>query len=142
YIDIIPKSLVQTAFYFNWLLLLFNLLPIYPLDGGKLLFYILSLFLPYKKAHQYTYRFSLLSCILLVLFLFFNPFTLTAVLLLLFLMGENYQQWRQHPYIFMRFLLQRMKMLELQVLLVDQSYILLDLFSFFKRTREPELKAQ
>src|SRR5699024_12159201 len=75
YIDIIPTSLVQTAFYFNWLLLLFNLLPIYPLDGGKLLFYILSLFLPYKKAHQYTYRFSLLACILLVLFLFFNPFT-------------------------------------------------------------------
>src|SRR5699024_6090281 len=82
---IIPTSLVQTAFYFNWLLLLFNLLPIYPLDGGKLLFYILSLFLPYKKAHQYTYRFSLLSCILLVLFLFFNSFTLIAVLLLLFL---------------------------------------------------------
>src|SRR5699024_10618542 len=115
YIDIIRTSLVQTAFYFNWLLLLFNLLPIYPIAVGKLLFYILSLFLPYKKAHQYTYRFSLLACILFVLFLFFNPFTLTAVLLLLFLMWENYQQWRQHPYIFMRFLLQRMKMPEIEI---------------------------
>lgn len=140
YIDIIPTSLVQTAFYFNWLLLLFNLLPIYPLDGGKLLFYILSLFLPYKKAHQYTYRFSLLACILLVLFLFFNPFTLTAVLLLLFLMWENYQQWRQHPYIFMRFLLQRMKMPEIEILFVDHSYTLMDVFSLFKRTREHEIK--
>lgn len=140
FMDIIPTSLVQTAFYFNWLLLLFNLLPIYPLDGGKLLFYILSLFLPYKKAHQYTYRFSLLACILLVLFLFFNPFTLTAVLLLLFLMWENYQQWRQHPYIFMRFLLQRMKMPEIEILFVDHSYTLMDVFSLFKRTREHEIK--
>src|SRR5699024_3086260 len=142
FIDIIPTSLVQTAFYFNWLLLLFNLLPIYPLDGGKLLFYILSLILPYKKAHQYTYRFSLLACILLISFLFFNPFTLTAVLLLLFLMWENYQQWRQHPYIFMRFLLQRMKMPEIEILFVDQSYTLMDIFSLFKRTREHEIKLE
>src|SRR5699024_4058532 len=177
FMDIIPTSLVQTAFYFNYLLLLFNLLPIYPLDGGKLLFYILSLFLPYKKSHhytyrfsllacillvlflffnlftlfvvllltykktnQYTYRFSFLACILLVLFLFFNPFTLTAVLLLLFLMWENYQQWRQHPYIFMRFLLQRMKMPEIEILFVDHSYTLMDVFSLFKRTREHEIK--
>ena len=142
FIDIIPTSLVQTAFYFNWLLLLFNLLPIYPLDGVKLLFYILSLILPYKKAHQYTYRFSLLACILLISFLFFNPFTLTAVLLLLFLMWENYQQWRQHPYIFMRFLLQRMKMPEIEILFVDQSYTLMDIFSLFKRTREHEIKLE
>lgn len=140
YIDIIPTPLVQTAFYFNWLLLLFNLLPIYPLDGGKLLFYMLSLFLPYKKAHQYTYRFSILACILLILFLFFNPFTLTAVLLLIFLMWENYQQWRQHPYIFMRFLLQRMKMPKIEVLFVDHSYTLMDVFSLFKRTHEHEIK--
>src|SRR5699024_5970776 len=125
FMDIIPTSLVQTAFYFTWLLLLF---------------YILSLFHPYKKAHQYTYRFSLFACILLVLFLFFNPFTLTAVLLLLFLMWENYQQWRQHPYIFMRFLLQRMKMSEIEILFVDHSYTLMDVFSLFKRTREHEIK--
>src|SRR5699024_8218575 len=96
-------------FYFCFLILFDLLFHFY---CSYLLFYILFLFHPYKKAHQYTYRFSLLACILLVLFLFFTPFTLTAVLLLLFLMWENYQQWRQHPYIFMRFLLQRMKMPE------------------------------
>src|SRR5699024_2696310 len=73
-ISINTTSLVKTVLYINRLLLLFNYKSIYPLDGCKLLFYILSLFLPYKKAHQYTYRFSLLACILLVLFLFFNPF--------------------------------------------------------------------
>src|SRR5699024_7753821 len=86
-----------------------------------LLFYFLSVFFPYTQANHYIYLFSLLACILLVLFLFFNPFTLTAVLLLLFLMWENYQQWRQHPYIFMRFLLQRMKMPEIEILFVDHS---------------------
>src|SRR5699024_6148904 len=126
FMDIIPTSLVQTAFYFNWLLLLFNLLPIYPLYGGKLLFYVLFFFLPYKLAHHDKYMFSLLACILLVLFLFFNPFILSAILLLLFLMWENYQQWREQSYIFMRFLLQRMKMSEIEILFVDHSYTLMD----------------
>src|SRR5699024_4370567 len=84
----------------------------------------------------FFFFFSFLLFILLVLFFFFNTFTLTAVLILLFLMWENYQQWRQHPYIFMRFLLQRMKMSEIEILFVDHSYTLMDVFSLFKRTRE------
>src|SRR5699024_12821062 len=93
-----------------------------------------------NKAHQYTYRFLVFACILLFLFLFLNTVTLTAVLILLFLMWENYQQWRQHPYIFMRFLHQRMKMPEIEILFVDHSYTLMDVFSLFKSTREHEIK--
>lgn len=133
FIDAVPTSVLQTAFYYNWLLLVFNLLPIYPLDGGKLLFYILSLFLPFKKAHQYTYRFSISACILLFLSLILYPFTLSAFLLLIFLIWENYREWKQHPYIFMRFLLHRAEGTKVEALDVTPTYKLMDVFSLFKR---------
>ena len=41
------------------ILLIFNLLPIYPLDGGKLLFIFLSLLFPYYCTLKYTYYISL-----------------------------------------------------------------------------------
>ena len=104
YIGLLPVSIVQTAHNFNWIILLFNLLPIYPLDGGKLIFYFLSAVIPYKKAHLYTVKFSILSCICIVfLQLFVFPFTLTALLLMLFILLENRTEWKNHPYTFIRF---------------------------------------
>ena len=42
----------------NILLALFNLMPIYPLDGGKLLHIILTNFMPYKV----SYKISIFIC--------------------------------------------------------------------------------
>lgn len=43
-----------TALYANWLLILFNLLPIYPLDGGRIMKGILHIFLGKSRAEKYT----------------------------------------------------------------------------------------
>ena len=47
YFQLLPSYLLQVIFMYNTIILLFNLLPIWPLDGGKLLFILLSLLLPY-----------------------------------------------------------------------------------------------
>lgn len=51
--------------YANLLLILFNLLPIYPLDGGRILEGILHIFVGKRKAERYTNYFSFFALILL-----------------------------------------------------------------------------
>lgn len=45
----------QIIIYSNFLIGIFNLIPIYPLDGGRLLNEILKMTLGNKKAYKYTY---------------------------------------------------------------------------------------
>ncbi|WP_067727283.1 M50 family metallopeptidase [Oceanobacillus damuensis] len=105
---LVPVSVVELVLYYNTVLLLFNLLPIWPLDGGKLLLLILSAYIPYKKSYQFTILFSMVTtvCVLLIQLLFF-PFTLSSFFIWLFLFGENRSDWKQRSYVFMRFLLKR-----------------------------------
>ncbi len=51
--------------YSNLLLVIFNLLPIYPLDGGRIVKGILHLFFGKIKAEKYTNRISFITLILL-----------------------------------------------------------------------------
>lgn len=51
--------------YANLLLLLFNLLPIYPLDGGRVIKGILHIFFGKIKAEKYTYRISFITLMML-----------------------------------------------------------------------------
>lgn len=51
--------------YANLLLILFNLVPIYPLDGGRILKEILHIFLGKRKAERYTNSISFIILIIL-----------------------------------------------------------------------------
>ena len=51
----------QDAVYSNILILLFNLMPIYPLDGGRILKYILHIKYGNKKSKQYINEISNIS---------------------------------------------------------------------------------
>ena len=55
--------------YSNLLLILFNLLPIYPLDGGRIIKGILHIFLGKRKAEKYTNYISFITLII-VTFIF------------------------------------------------------------------------
>lgn len=132
----IPANMIQMALYYNVVLFVFNLLPIYPLDGGKLLFYILSSFLPFKRAHEITFKFSILAgCAIIVLQLIFFPFTLSAILLILFLIWENRMEWKHHMFTFIRFLLNRTQENEEQTLSVPGHLRLMEVFYLFRRNR-------
>ncbi|WP_174613933.1 site-2 protease family protein [Virgibacillus ihumii] len=107
-LQFIPHSMVELAFFYNSVILLFNLLPIWPLDGGKLLFLLLSSRLAYRKAYNWVILFSMFVCMLgLIVQLFFISFTLSSFVLFMFLLMENRTDWKQRYYVFIRFLLRR-----------------------------------
>ncbi len=135
---LLPSSVLELAFQYNATILLFNLLPVWPLDGGKLLMLILSAVFPYRKAHGYTIVSSIFFCVAaftasLLLF----PFTLSTVLLLTFILWENRLEWKQRYYVFLRFLLQRYRdgldSKKTQVITVDSDATIIKVLSAFKR---------
>lgn len=104
----IPEPIIFLLLYYNTVILVFNLLPIWPLDGGKLLFLLNSLFFPYRQAYEQTIIFSMFICLLLIIaHLLFFPFNLSSLLIIIFLLIENSKDWQQRHYVFIRFLLRR-----------------------------------
>ena len=144
FFKILPDRVIDLALYYNAIILSFNLLPVYPLDGGKLLFYLLSAFVSFRNAHYFTVAFSLIVCMSLLLFqLLFLPFTLSAFLLIIFLILENRTEWKNHYYIFIRFLVSRLhyppSTLKKEYIYVDDQLRLIDIFSLFRRNRIYEI---
>lgn len=79
---------------YHYTLLIFNLLPIYPLDGGRILNLILNYFFPYKKSNKVIIVLSVLL-ILTIVPLYKNlNFTFMGILLLteifIYLKNQNY----------------------------------------------------
>ncbi|CAM3823263.1 M50 family metallopeptidase [Mesobacillus zeae] len=93
---------------FNLMVLLFNLLPIWPLDGGKLLFLLFSVKLPFPQAHRRT---LISSAAFLLIFAaaitVIGPFTLNIWVIFGFLCFSLYYEWKQRRYVFLRFLMER-----------------------------------
>lgn len=96
----------------NLLLAGFNLLPIYPLDGGRIVQALLSLYVPYRQTLLLSFfSSSLLSAICLVIS-FTNPTLvvhLSLFIIACFLLFTNLVAWRQLPYHYFRFLLARLQ---------------------------------
>ncbi len=66
--------------------LLFNLMPVYPLDGYQILLSFLYLFLPYRYA---LYLSELISILMVYLFLIISPLRVVALMSGLILLGIN-----------------------------------------------------
>lgn len=103
-----PNDLFQTFLYLNIILFLFNLLPIWPLDGGRLLFIGMALSYSFIEAQTYTLYISAAFAIIIFLtWIIVEPFNLNAWMIALFISISLILEWRQRYYAFMRFLLQR-----------------------------------
>ncbi len=89
----------------NLFIALFNLIPIYPLDGGRVLQAALSYVLPYRLCIQVTYWASLCLSLFLIVWGFFSSFPLLTIAL--FLLITNLKQIRQQRLQYLRFLLHR-----------------------------------
>ena len=93
-----------TLINYSNILLLFNLLPIYPLDGSKLLNLFLNIFLSFKRSHLLTIYFSFV----VILFVFIKyDYSLLLLLILLFVFLKTIDDLKNHNNIFNRFLLER-----------------------------------
>lgn len=138
---ILPTPVLELILYYNTAILLFNLLPIWPLDGGKLLFVFLSSFLPYRKAYHSMIILSMITSIVLLLVqLFIFPFTLSAFCLMIFLFMENRAEWKQRFYVFIRFLLKRYEgnsyVKGIQPIKTSYHSPLMDILTQFKRGKK------
>ena len=105
---LLPEHLAF-AYQYNLLILFFNFLPIWPLDGGKLLSFIFHIVLPFKRAHQYILIFSFMSIfIFLVCMIKWSQALVNVAVLITFLFWENKLEWKRRLYVYQRFLLARM----------------------------------
>ncbi|MEH7106620.1 M50 family metallopeptidase [Bacillus sp. JJ1764] len=106
--NLVPDDLYRLFLQFNIMILLFNLFPIWPLDGGKLVFLFLSTAHSFTNAHRFTLILSFFSlCVFSMITLLKAPLHLNVWVITAFLFFSLYYEWKQRRYIFIRFLLER-----------------------------------
>ncbi len=98
----------------NLLLICFNLLPILPLDGGKLLQAWVSLHVPFHRTLVWCARISLAFSVMMALasaapLLFGGLLHLNLLAVGIFLIASNWMHNRNVPFLFLRFLVHRAK---------------------------------
>ncbi len=102
---LIHDRLLITSIHYS--ILVFNLLPIYPLDGGKLL----NILLNYKFSFKFSLRGVILFSYFMVFLLFFyflkKEFTLNIFLMLSFLIYKIREEDGKRNYYYEKFLLER-----------------------------------
>ena len=90
----------------NYFIIVFNLLPIYPLDGGKLLNMILSLKFSFKSSYKISILISyLVACLFLIMFI--SNISINVVVIFLFLIYKITFEYRRINYFYEKFLLER-----------------------------------
>ncbi len=103
YIIILLFGANQTLLDINVMIFCFNLLPIYPLDGSKLLLLILSIFIQYKSAILLQIKISLLCLSTLCILRFETSY----IIILGYLLYINFKYCKEYRYQIIRLLLSR-----------------------------------
>jgi stage IV sporulation protein FB len=107
-LDWLPVDIFSLFLEYNLMILLFNLFPIWPLDGGKLVFLVYSLKKSFPEAHRTTLLISFIALGIFSLFVLITaPLHLNVWVIVSFLLFSLWQEWKQRRYIFMRFLMER-----------------------------------
>jgi stage IV sporulation protein FB len=108
HLDWMSAHLFQSFIQYNLMIFIFNLFPIWPLDGGKFLFLWLSLKDSFPEALRKTLLFSAYGIAAFIgVILFIEPLNLNIWVVLAFLIFSLYHEWKQSRYVFVRFLLER-----------------------------------
>lgn len=94
---------------YNFSILLFNLIPIIPLDGSKILSIILNNFMSYKKTLK-VLNFISIFLIILIIFIFIScnlKIEYSYIMILSFLFSNLITSIKDIPYLFNKFLFER-----------------------------------
>lgn len=95
---------VDDAMIYSMSILKFNLLPIFPLDGSKILNLVLNEFTSFKRSHAFV---IIISILLMVFLVISSDFNLILFLILSFLFFKVCEEIKNHKSLFNRFLLER-----------------------------------
>ncbi|MFD1736039.1 M50 family metallopeptidase [Bacillus salitolerans] len=138
-LQIISAPIFELFIYHNLIILCFNLLPVWPLDGGKLLFLLYSLRMPFTKAHRSMMITSISVILVIIMFTFlFEPYHFNLWIIVLFLLVSLYTEWKQRSFVYVRFLMERYygkysKIEKLKPLLVEEGEQVIDVLGKFFR---------
>ena len=85
HVNIQNTYIYQIIIYANFLIAMFNLIPIYPMDGGRVLNELLKIFIGNKKAYKITYIVSktiliLLTAVASILILYIHNIAIVIIL--------------------------------------------------------------
>lgn len=111
-IFILYKNTIIREYIFNlfteyhYRILIFNLLPIHPLDGSKIINHLLSKILPYKKTYYLNIIISFITLIILIKINFYK-INYTTILIGTIIIDNIIKYYKNINYIFNKFLLER-----------------------------------
>ena len=91
---------------YNLCIMLFNIFPIIPLDGSKILFELFNLFFSYQKSYKYYYLISILSII--IYFIINYHYSLNNYLIISLFIYKTYEIFKIKKIYFHKFILERL----------------------------------
>ncbi len=134
----LPESTLMLAYQYNSFILIGNLLPIWPLDGGKLVQLSLDSFFSFQVSHKWMIMISVVTIVCVCFYVYSQEWlSLSFVLLMIFLIWENRLEWKRRYFKWWRFIWSRYsettKYPKHREIEVPASISLLELFRLFKR---------
>lgn len=103
---IIFPSFKEMVISYHYGILLFNLLPVYPLDGGKLIQLIFSTIIPFEKSIKLSIIISYLT-IFVYFILNITNMKINYIIISIFLIYKVVSEQKQIKYIYEKFILER-----------------------------------
>ena len=97
---------IKKYYSIHLFLLVFNLLPIYPLDGSKILVDLLYIIFPYKVCNEILFFISYIICIFILCFFLYN-FNLIYILIFVVLLFKVLEFYINRKFIFNSFVMER-----------------------------------
>lgn len=95
----LPPLYGEKLIHIQQYLLFFNLLPIWSLDGGRIIYALILLFYPYKKMYEYFIFLSFIAAtILAVVSISLLPKSLSFATLSIFLWFQVWKEWKYRKY--------------------------------------------
>ena len=92
---------------YNYTIILFNLLPIYPLDGGKLLNLFISLYKSFRNSYLLSIYISYITVLIITIIYVSKNIKLNVIIIIFFLIYKISLELKNKNYVFDKFLLER-----------------------------------
>ncbi len=102
YLSVITYNLIYN---YNFIILIFNILPIVPLDGYQIIHLLLEKYFSYYKAYILSYIVSLLSLIIFIIYIYKTNYYNTYIIV--FLIYKLVEDIKNFKYMVNRFLIER-----------------------------------
>lgn len=108
-INFLTSSEVNLFKTYHYSILLFNLLPIYPLDGGKFFNIVLNYFLSFRDGFRVTFYLSYICISIIVVFLMVKQISVSLSLLLVIILVicKLTSEFKKEKFYYNKFLLER-----------------------------------